>query len=67
VAGLHVIMSIPHCEFFEVLLPDEAQKFGLVEDITVDASGLVHAPDKPGLGAEIDFGLIEKNTVTVLK
>ena len=66
VANLHLILAISNCEYFEVLLPDEAQKHGLVNDITVDADGLVHAFDGPGLGAEIDFDLIEANTVSVL-
>ena len=35
VANLHVIMAIRNCEFFEVLLPAGAQKYGLVEDIEV--------------------------------
>ena len=30
VANLHVTMAIRNCEFFEVLLPAEAQKYGLV-------------------------------------
>src|SRR2546422_10335609 len=30
VANLHVIMAIKNCEFFEVLLPSAAQKYGLV-------------------------------------
>ena len=66
VANLHVIMAIQNCEFFEVLLPDGAQKYGLVEDIEVDAHGLVHAPNEPGLGAEIDFELIERKKIAVL-
>lgn len=66
VANLHLILAISNCEYFEVLLPDEAQKHGLVDDISVDADGLVHAFDGPGLGAEIDFDLIEANTVSVL-
>ena len=41
---------IRNCEFFEVLLPDGAQKYGLVQDIEVDAQGLVHAPTGPGPG-----------------
>ena len=47
VANLHVIMAIRNCEFFEVLLPAGAQKYGLAEDIEVDGQGLVHAPDRP--------------------
>jgi L-alanine-DL-glutamate epimerase-like enolase superfamily enzyme len=66
VANLHVIMAIRNTEFFEVLLPDGAQKYGLVQDITVDRDGLVHAPSAPGLGCEIDFGLIERKKMGVL-
>jgi L-alanine-DL-glutamate epimerase-like enolase superfamily enzyme len=66
VANLHVIMAIRNCEFFEVLLPAGAQKYGLAQDIEVDAQGLVHAPSGPGLGAAIDFDLIRRTTTTVL-
>jgi hypothetical protein len=59
-------MAIKNCEYFEVLLPSGAQKYGLVEDIEVDARGLVHAIDKPGLGAEIDFALIERKKIATL-
>jgi L-alanine-DL-glutamate epimerase-like enolase superfamily enzyme len=43
-----------------VLLPDEAQKYGISEDIEVDSNGMAHAMEKPGIGAEIDFDMIEK-------
>ena len=66
VANLHMIMAIRNCEYFEVLLPDASQKYGLVQDIEVDANGLVHAPNRPGIGAEIDFDLIKAKTVEVL-
>ena len=66
VANLHVIMAIRNCEFFEVLLPSAAQKYGLAQDIEVDARGLVHAPTGPGLGAAIDFDLIGRHTTAVL-
>jgi L-alanine-DL-glutamate epimerase-like enolase superfamily enzyme len=66
VANLHLIMAIRNCEYFEVLLPSGAQKYGLIEDIEVDARGLVHAIDKPGLGAEIDFALIERKKIATL-
>jgi L-alanine-DL-glutamate epimerase-like enolase superfamily enzyme len=66
VANLHVIMAIRNTEFFEVLLPDAMQKHGLAEDITVGRDGLVHAPTEPGLGAHIDFELIERKKIGVL-
>ena len=67
VANLHVAMAIRNCEFFEVLLPAEAQKYGLVADIEVDSHGMVRAPTAPGLGAPIDFDLIERKTLAVLR
>jgi L-alanine-DL-glutamate epimerase-like enolase superfamily enzyme len=66
VANLHVTMAIRNCEFFEVLLPAGAQKYGLAQDIEVDRAGLVHAFEGPGLGAAIDFGLIEKKKTAIL-
>ena len=66
VAHLHVTMAIRNCEFFEVLLPAGAQKYGLAEDIEVDAHGLVRAPTGPGLGARIDFDLIARQKTAVL-
>jgi len=60
IAQLHVIMAMKNCEFLEVLLPDVAQKYGISEDIEVDSNGMAHASDKVGIGAEIDFAMIEK-------
>jgi L-alanine-DL-glutamate epimerase-like enolase superfamily enzyme len=67
VANLHVIMAIRNTEFFEVLLPDAMQKYGMAEEIVVGADGMVHAPTGPGLGAAIDFDLIERKKVGVLR
>ncbi len=67
VANLHVLMAIRNTEFFEVLLPDNAQKYGLVQDIVVDANGMVQAPTGAGLGAEIDFDLVQAKTTAVLR
>ena len=66
VANLHAIMAIKNTEYFEVLLPSGAQKYGLVEDIEPDENGMAHAFNEPGLGAKIDFDLIERNKVAVL-
>jgi L-alanine-DL-glutamate epimerase-like enolase superfamily enzyme len=59
-------MAIRNTEFFEVLLPDTMQKYGLAQDITPDRDGFVHAPTAPGLGADIDFELIERKKIGVL-
>ncbi len=65
VANLHVAMAIPNTEFFEVLLPAGAQKYGLDPDIAI-IDGHVHAVDRPGLGADINFDLIKSKNITRL-
>jgi len=65
-ANLHVIMALQNTELFEVLLPAESQKYGLLQDIEIDAQGMIHAPMAPGLGAQIDFELIKRKTLGVL-
>ncbi|MFC7542263.1 enolase C-terminal domain-like protein [Siccirubricoccus deserti] len=66
-ANLHVACAIRNTTYFEVLLPDGAHKYGLAQDIVVGKDGLVHAPTKPGLGAEIDFELIGRKQIAVLE
>jgi len=66
-ANLHVIMALQNTEFFEVLLPSASQKYGLIHDIEIDADGMVHAPMGPGLGAQIDFELIQRKTISILR
>ena len=66
VANLHVTMAVPNCEYYEFFPCTGANKYGLVEDIAVDAQGRVHAPEQPGLGYEIDWELLNrKRTATV--
>jgi len=55
IANLHVILSASNCEFYEHIVPAEWHQFGLVEDLKVDSQGYVHAPEKPGLGFEVDW------------
>ena len=61
VANLHVIMAIRNCEFFEVLLPAEAQKYGLVAG---HRGGLARhgarAHRARAWAPQIDFALIER-------
>ena len=65
-ANLHVIMAIQNTEFFEVLLPAQSQQYGLLQDIQIDSDGMVQAPHGHGLGAQIDFELIERKKLAVL-
>ena len=67
VANLHVTMAIPNCDYYEVFPSSGANKFGLVEDIEVDDKGMVYAPQKPGLGYEIDWPLVKRETAQVVR
>ena len=67
VANLHVTMAVPNCDFYEVFPCSGANKYALVEDIEVDDQGYVYAPEKPGLGYEIDWGLVEREKVQVVR
>ena len=66
-ANFRVIMAIRNCEFFEALPPAGTQKYGLAEDIEVDGRGSRPRAERPGLGALIDFDLIERRKTTVLR
>src|SRR5690606_27128053 len=63
VANLHLIQALPSSEMFEVLLPGAAHKFGVLNDLDIDAKGHVRAPEGPGLGIEYDLDVIKKLTV----
>jgi len=67
ITDVTLTMAVKNCEYFEVLLPEAAQKYGLVQDIEVDRQGLVHAPQKPGLGYDIDWELVKSRQTRVLK
>ena len=67
VANLHVTMAINNCDYYEVFPANGANKYGLVQDIEVDSQGYVHAPVKSGLGYEIDWELVEREKVQVVR
>jgi L-alanine-DL-glutamate epimerase-like enolase superfamily enzyme len=60
-------MALRNTTMFEVLLPHGAHKFGMATEIDIDEAGMMHAPTGPGLGANIDFALIERNSTAVLR
>ncbi len=72
-ATVHVVMAIPHCSMYEVLVPHapgsydlDHLSYGLAEPITIDEAGFVHAPTAPGLGIEPDWDLLRSNDPVVL-
>ncbi len=67
IAQLHAAMSMRNTTYFEILLPDEAQKYGVVDDLAVTPDGFINAIESPGLGVAIDFDLVKRQTLEVLR
>lgn len=66
IANLQLTMALPNSEMFEVLLPNEAHQFGVLDDLKVGPDGHMHCPAGPGLGVTYDDDLIKRHTVAVL-
>jgi L-alanine-DL-glutamate epimerase-like enolase superfamily enzyme len=62
-ANLHVSCAISNCEYFEILIPQDPFCFGVRNPIKIDEAGYVHAPEGIGLGADIDFDLLDNNLI----
>lgn len=59
-ANLHVSCAIRNCENFELFVPEEAFRFPMRGDLPVDRRGLVHVPQGPGLGVDLDWDAIDR-------
>jgi L-alanine-DL-glutamate epimerase-like enolase superfamily enzyme len=57
-AGLHLALAVPNADWFEVLLPAESHRFGIVAEPMLEAGGLLRPPEGPGLGATVDFSAL---------
>ena len=65
IANLHVMCAINNSELFECHLSHHP--CGVVNEIVVDAQGMIAVPTGPGLGIELDTDFIKKNTVTEMR
>lgn len=63
VANLHVGCSAKNSEFFELYAPHEMWYYPLKQGLDLRADGTVHAPSGPGLGVEIDWDLVDNETL----
>ena len=62
-AHLHVILATRNCSFFELPIENGQEgcfDVGTRDVIRIDREGYVHAPEKPGLGIEIDWRQVER-------
>ena len=59
--NLHLCAAIKNCTYLELLCPVEDFAFGLSEPLPIEG-GIAHLPDRPGLGMDLDWDLIENST-----
>ena len=58
-ANLHVSCAIKNCEYFEYFVPEDNYRLPMKGDLPIDENGIIHVPDKPGVGVELDWDLIQ--------
>lgn len=62
-ANLHVACAMRNCEFHEMLVPDDVFRFPMKDAWPIDAEGIIHVPQAPGLGVALDWDTIDNNCV----
>jgi L-alanine-DL-glutamate epimerase-like enolase superfamily enzyme len=64
-ANLHVALAFGRTRFFEQAVPPEPFEHGVRNPIRTGQDGLVHAPDGPGLGIDLDPEAVEEATIAL--
>ena len=67
IAQLHLACGISNTSWYEVLLPDDAQKFAVMNDVELQSDGMVAPPQGVGHGIQFDMSYIRRNTTGFLK
>lgn len=62
-ANLHVSCAIRNCEYFELLVPEEVFRFPMKNPYPIDAHGVAHVPQRPGIGVDLDWDAIDRACV----
>jgi L-alanine-DL-glutamate epimerase-like enolase superfamily enzyme len=62
-ANLHVMLAYGRSAYFEQAYPFEAWEYAVLNPIRADAEGIVHRPDGPGLGVDLDPDALEAATI----
>ena len=65
-ANLHVMLSHPNCTYYEQPLPYDLFEYGMIDVIRPDANGLIHGPNAPGLGLQVDWDAMDARTIVKL-
>lgn len=60
--NLHLCGAMKNCSYLELLCPTAQFDFGLAEALPI-SEGIARLPENPGLGAELDWAMIDHATV----
>ena len=55
----HVSCAKPNCRYFEYFVPEDNYRLPMKGDLPIDENGIIHVPNGPGVGVELDWELIE--------
>ena len=58
-ANVHASCAMRNCKYFEYFVPEDNYRLPMKGDLPI-RDGIITAPDAPGVGAELDWELIEK-------
>lgn len=61
---VHMMCACTNCTYFEMNYPYEDFEVAAKELIRIDEEGYVHVPQGPGLGIELDWGEVERLSVS---
>lgn len=64
IVNLHVSCAIRNCEYFEYFVPEDRFQLPMKGHLPIDAEGMITVPEAPGVGAELDWELIERLCVS---
>ena len=56
--NVHVSCAIRNCEYFEYFVPEENYQLPMKGAMPI-REGRIYVPDKPGVGMELDWDLIQ--------
>jgi len=65
-ANLHTALAFGRTTYFEQAVPPEPFEHGVRRPIRTGQDGLVHAPEGPGLGVELDDRAIDDATIALV-
>ncbi len=62
-ANLHALGAFQNGDYLEILVPEDNLDFGLNQYARIDPEGFVRLPLRPGLGVELDWEFIQRQTI----